>query len=77
MPAYAMVVVVEAPNDEEAHTQMARLSAGRGQWTAGIVVEFLGEPWEVKPTNSIESGHPQNIETYNTLDALDQHPWRR
>jgi hypothetical protein len=59
---YAMVVVVEAANETEAHDYL-----GENWWER---VKFLGEPWTVTPSEY--EAEP----AFSTDEALDQHPGR-
>jgi hypothetical protein len=61
MSHFAMVVVVEAANETEAHAYVGR-SWGRAK--------FIGEPWVVTP--STYEAEP----AFTTDEALDQHPGR-
>lgn len=58
---YAMVVVVEAKDEDAAHRGLTHA-------LAPVVTEFVGEPWEVKRESANFDGD------FDTLGCFDQHP---
>lgn len=62
MPAYAMVVVVEAPDPGEAQ----RRQGAPGKQAS---VLFVGEPWKVGPLSV-------DPDEFDTMYCIEQHPER-
>ena len=71
MPYYAVLVVVEADDEEKAWS-----IAHRGG------TEFVGEPWVVNPMNVYPDNtpagetEPDEDPEFGTIEAFDQHPER-
>lgn len=83
MAYYAMLVVVEADDEEEAHGTVSALNR------TAEVAQFVGTPWEVQPINDLaaeqaagkwitaeESAdyYPNADPEFGTIESFDQNP---
>lgn len=77
MPFYAMVVVIEAPDDDAAYEGIVR-GIDLNNEIPGGTTYFVGHPWEARPREPFNNtAAVDEAPEFDTLHTIDQHPERR